>query len=136
MPIKEVQILNNAPSHPGDLENEEDEKTHLVHITSLSQPIDQKVLKSFKRWYRLKLRNFLQTEDRRYWTYYCHKGCKHYGYLHGQVYICQVCCKTTHMLKRIMWIIRKLKTIQLMYLKVVARTPRLLIWENIPNLMC
>lgn len=56
MPIKAVLILDNAASHPDELEREEEEDIKISFlpriITSLLQPMDHGVRESFKMCYR------------------------------------------------------------------------------------
>ncbi|MFS1564416.1 MAG: hypothetical protein ACL7AX_13685 [Candidatus Arsenophonus phytopathogenicus] len=56
LPIKAVLILDNAPTHPQELECDINIKLHFLppNVTSLIQPMDQGVIESLKRRYRRK----------------------------------------------------------------------------------
>lgn len=56
LPIKAILVLDNAPTHPGELDCEEDIKLVFLppNVTSLIQPMDQGVIQSMKRRYRRK----------------------------------------------------------------------------------
>ena len=59
LPVKALLVLDNAPTHPQELECEGYSDIKLLflppNITSLTQPMDQGVIESFKRRYRRKL---------------------------------------------------------------------------------
>lgn len=59
LPVKALLVLDNAPTHPQELECEGYSDIKLLflppNVTSLTQPMDQGVIESFKRRYRRKL---------------------------------------------------------------------------------
>lgn len=59
MPKKAVLVVDNAPIHSKDVQCEDEKNITLYflppHVTSLLQPMDQGVIASLKRHYRLKL---------------------------------------------------------------------------------
>lgn len=62
LPKKAILLIDNAPSHPSELKKGDIEVRFLPpNVTSLIQPLDQGVIETFKRHYRvLLLRTILQ----------------------------------------------------------------------------
>lgn len=65
LPRKAILLIDNAPTHPGQLENGDITVRFLPpNVTSLIQPMDQGVLEAFKRHYRgFLIRSILQESE-------------------------------------------------------------------------
>lgn len=59
LPVKAVLVLDNAPTHPENIECEEEPGIKCIflppHVTSIVQPMDQGVIECLKRRYKTKL---------------------------------------------------------------------------------